>query len=216
MNNDILRDQWTSLGIAFNSKNNVVSDPETAIISFLKSNEFPDDRKMISLILAWLKENAKLVHIERLKSLTENLGSFELAILGAISLKCKKNGDLRWQTIIEKVKKRNTGSPNFQIDESEFLIKKNGEDSDFAEFGIRISKIHADRPDKILELRRIVETNKWIHHRILFGVNMRADVATVMVLKLAESAYQASKFLKCSFRSASRNWNDLLMVKYNG
>ncbi len=216
MNNDNLRDHWASLGVAFNSQRNLTSDPETAIVSFLNSKEFPDDRKMISLILAWLKENSHLVHIERLKSYIEDLGSFEAAVLGSISLKCKNYGDLRWQTIIDLVKKRNTGFPSFQINESDFLIKKFGEDSEFLEFGIKISKVQPERSDKILDLQKIIEINKWIHHRILFGVNMRADVATVMVLNLAKSAYQASKFLNCSYRAASRNWNDLLMVKYTG
>ncbi len=122
MINDLLRDQWASLGIAFNARTPVVSDPETALIAFLESREFPEDRKMISLILAWMKEHSELVHIEHLKTLIEPLGSFELAVLGGIALNCLKNGDFRWKTIISYVKKRNTGKPRFEVDESEFLI----------------------------------------------------------------------------------------------
>jgi hypothetical protein len=180
----------------------------------LKSEEFPEDRKMISLILAWLKEYSKFVHIERLKALTKTLGSFELAILGALAMKCIAFGDYRWKTIINLVKKRNTGKPHFDFDESEYLIVKKGEDQEFKEFGIRISTITPDRPEKIAELSHIIAKNKWLHHRILFGVNMRADIATVMVLKIAISAYQASKYLKCSFNAASRNWKDLITVNF--
>lgn len=213
---DNLRDKWASLGIAFNANSNIVSDPESALIDFLESGEFPEDRKMISLILAWLKEHSELIHIERLKTLLKNLGSFELAVLGGIAIKCVKFGDFRWNTIINYIKKRNTGRIRFDVDESEYLIQKNGEDLEFSEFGLRLSKISEERPEKILQLKIMIENNRWIRYRILFGVNMRADVATVMVLKLATSAYQAAKFLNCSFNSASRNWNDLTNVNFMG
>jgi hypothetical protein len=124
MSNDSLRDQWASLGIAFNANTKVVADPESALVAFLESREFPDDRKMISLILAWLKEHSELVHIERLKSLIDPLGSFELAVLGGIALKCIEYGDFRWRTIVSFVKKRNTGRPRFEVDESDYLISK--------------------------------------------------------------------------------------------
>jgi hypothetical protein len=215
MSKDLLRDQWASLGVAFNSKSSLVCDPENALINFLNSGEFPEDRKMITLILAWLKEYSNFVHIERLKSQIDSLGSFELAVLGGLALKCVQFGDFRWRTIISFVKKRNTGKLSFESHESEYLLAKNGEDLEFKEFGLRVSKIEPERAEKILELKQIIKKNRWIHHRILFGVNMRADVATVVVLKLAGSAYQASKYLKCSFNAASRNWNDLEIVNFD-
>lgn len=214
MSNDQLRDEWASLGIAFNSKTNFISDPETALITFLESREFPEDRKMISLILAWLKEHSNLVHIERLKTLIESLGSFELAVLGGIAMKCIGYGDFRWRTIISYIQKRNTGKLRFEIEESEYLLSKKGEDQEFKQFGLRLSPVEPERPEKIVEFKSIIQKNLWIKHRILFGVNMRADVATVMVLKIASSAYQASKILKCSFNAASRNWNDLTNVNF--
>lgn len=215
MSSDTLRDQWASLGIAFNSKSDLISDPETALISFLNSGEFPADRKMISLILAWMKEHSNLIHIERLKSLIEPMGSFELAILGGLAQKCLGYGDFRWKTIIGFINKRNTGKIQFDLGESEYLISKNGVDQDFKDFGLRISIVEEERPEKIVDLKVVIEKNKWIRHRILFGVNMRADIATVMVLNLASGPYQASKFLKCSFNSAKRNWSDLDSVAFS-
>lgn len=215
MSSDLLRDKWQSLGVAFNASSNIVSDPESAIISFLESKEFPDDRKMISLILAWLKEYSTLVHIERLKSLIKPLGSFELALLGGIAEKCIQFGDFRWRTITKYVSKKNSGSPQFETGESEYLLLKKGPDLEFKNYGLNISKIEPDKAEKILERKHIIDTNKWINNRVLFGVNMRADVASVINLKLASSAYQTAKFLKCSFNAASRNWNDLVSVNFN-
>lgn len=216
MSSDLVRDKWASLGIAFNAPTKIISDPESALIDFLESREFPEDRKMMSLILAWLSEHSNLVHIERLKSLIADIGSFELAVLGGIAQKCVGFGDFRWRTIISFIKKRNTGRPQFDFSESEYLLSKKGEDPDFRDFGIRISVVEPERAEKILDLKTMIEKNRWIRHRILFGVNMRADVATVMVLKLAVSAYQASKILNCSFNAASRNWNDLHSVDFSG
>lgn len=214
MSSDLLRDQWGSLGVAFNARPKIITDPETALITFLNSGEFPEDRKMISLILAWLKDYSHLVHIERLKSLIEDLGSFELAVLGGISRKCILYGDFRWKTIISFIKKRNTGKLSFEVNDSEYLLNKHGIDEDFKEFGIKVFLCEPERSEKVIQIAEIIILNKWIKHRVLFGVNMRADVATVMVLNLATNAYQTSKFLKCSFNSASRNWNDLVSVDF--
>lgn len=214
MSKDLLRDQWASLGVAFNTSSKVISDPETAILTFLKSGEFPDDRKMINLILAWLKEYSSIVHIERLKSMIDELGSFELAILGGIAKKCITYGDFRWRTIVSFVNKRNTGKITFDTNESEYLLNKKGIDEDFLNFGLQVFTCEPGREEKIIQLSQMIRQNMWIKHRILFGVNMRADIATVMVLNLATNAYQASKYLHCSFNSASRNWNDLTNVDF--
>lgn len=216
MSNDLLRDKWASLGIAFNAPTSIISDPESALIDFLKSGEFPDDRKMISLILAWLKEYSELIHIERLKTLLNDLGSLELAILGGLARKCMRFGDFRWNTIINYINKRNTGPLRFDLNESAYLLQKVGEDQEFLEFGLRLAKITEERPEKVVQLKTMIENNRWIRYRILFGVNMRADVATVLALGLANSAYQTAKLLNCSFSSASRNWKDLTNVNFTG
>jgi hypothetical protein len=216
MSSDLLRDKWQSLGVAFNASSTIVSDPESALICFLESKEFPDDRKIMALILAWLKEYSNLVHIERLKSLIEPLGSFELALLGGIAEKCIQFGDFRWRTITKYISKKNSGNPQFEIGESDYLISKKGPDLEFKNYGVNISKIEPEKVEKILVREQIIVANKWIRNRVLFGVNMRADVATVINLKLASSAYQASKLLRCSFNAASRNWNDLVSVNFNG
>lgn len=87
-NKDTPRNQWASLGIAFNAIPTESVDPETTLILFLSSGEFPEDKKMMGLILLWLQHFSKLVHVERLKNLTKDLGALELALLGAISQIC--------------------------------------------------------------------------------------------------------------------------------
>ena len=96
-NKDILRDNWASLGIAFNAGSKNCVDPETALIALVSSLEFPEDKKMMGLALLWLKHFSKLVHVERLKTLAKNLGALELALLGAIAKKCVSYGDFRFR-----------------------------------------------------------------------------------------------------------------------
>jgi hypothetical protein len=205
---DQLRDAWGSLGIAFNSQNHLQVDPETALIALVQSQEFPDDKKIMSLALLWLRSYSKLVHIERLKTHAKKLQPLELAILGSIAMKCVANGDHKWQTIVRlaeigKLKK------NFGVGDSEAFIKMRGLDKEFAEFGIRVAPILPDDPKKLFSRQKVLKGNQWLRSRLLFGVNMRADIATVLTLNLAETGYAAAKLLGCSANTAYRNWNEL-------
>ncbi len=205
---DDLRDAWSSLGIAFNVETKKQIDPESAIIYLVQSDEFPDDKKMLSLALLWLRHYAKLVHVERLKTLAKKLQPHHLAILGGLASKCVAGGDHRWKTITRFAKK-NTSGQKFKIGDSQSYIKMRGLDLDFADFGIRIAPILAEDEKKLLSRREILKRNHWLKYRILFGTNMRADIAAVISLKLASTGYRAAKLLGCSFNTAYRNWNDL-------
>lgn len=213
-NKDLLRDSWASLGIAFNSKSEECVDPETAIIELVSSGEFPEDKKMMGLALLWLKHFSKLVHVERLKTMAKDLGALELALLGAIARKCVADGDFRFRVIEKLAKKKNSGSPKFDIGDSETFIKMKGLDPDFASFGIRVATINPDDDKKLLQRGAILKKNLWLKNRVLFGSNLRADVATVISLKRADSAYAAAKILKCSPNAAYRNWKDLEEVEW--
>jgi hypothetical protein len=205
---DDLRDTWASLGIAFHQSTQKKSDPESALISLIQSNEFPDDKKMMGLALLWLTHYSKLVHVERLRTLAKKLSPLELAVLGAIASKCAKNGDHRWKAIV-KYSKQLTRGKNFTAGDSENFIKMRGLDPEFAEFGLHIAPIFPDDSKKLLSRREILKRNDWLKYRVLFGTNMRADVASVISLNLADTAYAAAKLLGCSLNTAYRNWNDL-------
>jgi hypothetical protein len=206
--NDSLRDAWRSLGIAFHHPTKKKSDPETALIELVRAKEFPDDKKMLGLVLLWLSHYSNLVHIERLKTLAKDLLPFELAILGAIASKCLKAGDHRWKTIIKIAKEKN-GKQQFEQGDSATFINMRGLDKDFAQFGVRIAPVSPDSEKKLRTRQEILKHNDWLKLRVLFGTNMRADIATVIALGLASTAYGAAKLLRCSPNTAYRNWNDL-------
>lgn len=209
ISSDHLRDAWASLGIAFNTQTEMNPiDPESALIALVQSKEFPEDKKMLSLALLWLKHYSKLVHVERLKTLAKKLLPSELAILGGIASKCVASGDYRFK-IIARLAEQNLKKKNFAIGDSETFIQMRGLDADFANFGIRIAPISPDTEKKLHSRGEILKRNHWLKYRLLFGANMRADIAAVISLKLADTGYAAAKLLNCAPNTAYRNWNDL-------
>lgn len=211
MSNDLLRDKWSSLGIAFTSTVKLNSNPELTIIETIKSHEFPTDKKMFSLMLLWLDEYFELVHVERFKNLLKDLSVYELALLGGIALKCLNNGDHRWKMIILLVQKK-IGKNNIHFNDGnddELLLKMKGIDADFLKFGIRVAPLKSEDPKKILRREVILGQNAWLKNRLLFGPNLRADFITVFTLSLASNAYQAAKLLGCSMNASYRNWKSI-------
>ena len=212
---DSLRNQWASLGIAFNYQDSTQYDPESAIISLVCSGEFPEYKKMMGLTLLWLGEYSKFVHVERLKILTKSLSAFELAILGALAKKCVKLGDFRWRTIERVVTKKNMGIEKFFAGDVNAVVRMRGIDEDFKCFGIHVTPVLPDDPKKVLAREVIIKKNIWVRNRLLFGSNVRADVATLRTLKRAETGYAAAKILGCSTNAAYRNWKDLEEAGWN-
>jgi len=66
-----------------------------------------------------------------------------------------------------------------------------------------------DDPKKIFAREEVFKRNQWLKCRLLFGVNVRADIAAVLSLKLVKTAYAAAKLLGCAPNTAYRNWAEL-------
>jgi hypothetical protein len=131
-----------------------------------------------------------------------------LAVLGALSLKCVGFGDHRWRVLASLVTKILGNRKPGLVDDMDF-INAHGTDADFLKFGIRVMPIEPDEPKKLLVRKKVIRMNIWLRSRLLFGSNLRADIAAVMSLKSADTAYAAAKILGCSMNAAYRNWNDL-------
>ena len=96
---DELRASWASLGVAFHGSTERSYDPETALMLLVRSRDFPEDRKSLSLAVSWLKKYSKLVHVERLQKQLDDLELEEAALLGAIAAKCGTFKDFRWRKL---------------------------------------------------------------------------------------------------------------------
>lgn len=209
MNN--LSAKWASLGVAFYEEP-IQSSPEEAIIDFLKSGEFPEDKKMIGIVLMWLKNYSNLIHVERLKKMSGDLNAFELAILGGIAKKVSSWGDSRWKAIEKSILTKNSKNVSFDIGDSQNFIKIKGLDEEFNSFGIRVAKITPDDDKKLMKREITIRSNLWLKNRVLFGSNVRSDVATLMEMGKIKNGYEAAKMAECSFTSAYRNFSALIEV----
>ncbi len=210
MSNDLLRDAWSSLGIAFNAKGATNANPEDVIIQTIKSKEFPNDRKIFELMLLWIEEYLEFIHVEKLKVSLKELNAFELALMGAVATKAFKLGDHRFKVIIREVhKKLGKKTLHFGEGDDELYLKLKGVDEDFLEFGIRVAPVKADDKKKLLKREQVFKNNAWLKNRLLFGANLRADFVTVYSLKLAQNPYQAAKILNCSTNASYRNWKTI-------
>lgn len=211
---DLLRDSWASLGVNFTKMSAKDFSPEEALIMLVQSNEFPEDKKMMSLALGWLKNYSTLVHVERLKNMSKDLSPFEMALLGGIASKCVANGDFRWKKIeslaLARSKKYKRDFPG----DDDFLLNTKGKDKEFSKYKVFVATIDTENEKKFYRRERIVSQNKWLKLRVLFGANLRADVATVLCLGLASTAYAAAKYLYCSQSAVYRNWQDLKDVHW--
>src|SRR6516225_2883310 len=166
--NDPIRDQWASLGVAFAAGEVTESDPESAIISLVTAKEFPEDKKMISIALLWLKEYSNFVHIEKLKIQIKHLDTDALGILGAISRKCIGFGDHRWKAV-ESLVSRKLGGKKSTLSDDDVFIQRRGTDTDFLKFGIRVTPITPEDPKKLLARKRVIQMNSWLKARLLYG-----------------------------------------------
>lgn len=208
---DQLRDDWESLGIAFALNQSEVkhADPERTLLRTVQ--EFKDHRKMLKLTLAWLKEFGELLHVERLKALSEELTLVELAWLGGLSSHRIADGDSRWKSLLHWIESR-IGNPKAVFPTSrldELQTQRMGEDPHFKKFGLLIPRADAADSKKLRPFADAVSGNLWLRMRALFGTNWRADMATVLVLGLAQNPYRAECILGCAKETAYRNWKSL-------
>jgi hypothetical protein len=207
---DEVRDKWENLGLAFAIKQSGLTDadPERTFIGSLK--EFQDDRKLLGLILSWLREFGSLLHTERIKALAADLSAAELAWLGGIA-HWQSQEDRRWRVICSLIEKKlGKPAPRFQTSKlDELQAEKSGVDQGFFRYGITIPTITPADPKKLRPRQDVIKNNLWFRMRLLFGTNWRADIASVILLRLVKTSYQAEKVLACSRETAYRNWQAL-------
>jgi hypothetical protein len=211
---DKLVAMWSSLGITFAGSFDREYLPEEAMIATIQHGLFPKDRKMFSIMLLWLTKYHRYIHVERLKNMLGDLNMVELSLVAGLAVKMLNQKDHRWKSIIRYVdKKRGTVPISFAtVCDHPLFIKRHGLDVEFSQYGISVAVLQPAAENKILSENKVLQLNRWIKNRCLFGVNFRADMATLMQLKLAPTAYQSAKVLRCSVNTAYSHWSDLQKV----
>jgi hypothetical protein len=198
-----------SLGFAFYGKvPRKSADPEKTILEILPA--LTEDRKLFRMLLTWLEIVSDLVHVERLKSLSDNLDPELKVVLGGIALKLMPT-DRRWKSVLEAIRPK-AKSVKFEVPvelRDPYLVDKYGLDEEYAQFGIKMARILPEADKKILSLEGILKVNFWLRLRALMGANFRADIAYLYLSGAVDGPSAAAKVLDCARDTAYRNWKAL-------
>jgi len=209
-----LQSKWSGLGITF-QETPTFNAPEEVILETIRDGDFPKDRKLFGLMLLWLETYSSYVHVERLIQMMKSLPSHELALLGGLFLKVRNHSkDHRFDSLLKHIRRHfEEHTPTFlTLSDHQFFIERHGLDEDFIVFGIQVAKLKAASTKKILSEPLLLKSNIWLHNRCMFGVNFRADVATIMRIYNPQNGYQAAKLAGCSINSGYSHWRDLEKV----
>lgn len=211
-----LEDKLSFIGINYQTPiKQIPASPEEALIALSLDQDTLSDKKNLILFITWMTVHYKLIHVERLKSMLIefNLPLISQAIIAGI-ISTILPYDHRFKVIIKMLEKSlsTVSEPLFKDDA--FMLRKRGEDPHFSLYKLQIAKLEIETQRKLKPITQMIKDNPWIKNRILFGSNLRADIATIRELELASTAYAASKLAKCSPNAAKRNWDDLELVNF--
>ena len=203
-----IKSDLISLGFGYAGSPSITPpDPEKIIIEIIKL--YPEDQKLYGIFLAWMERFGDLIHVERLSNQIDLLTQDEKVILGVTALKLWNNGDHRFKVIFDKIKKKNIRLEMTLPGRDNYLIEKNGRDKEFLPFGVTTSTVQVSENKKLMDRSFVIKNNLWLRLRVLLGANYRADMVFVKLMSLANNAYEAMKFLRCSKETSYRIWGSL-------
>ncbi|GAB4419590.1 MAG: hypothetical protein OHK0056_29790 [Bacteriovoracaceae bacterium] len=211
-----LEDKLSLIGINYQTPKNLVAiSPEDVLIDLANDPDLLSDKKNLILFITWISHHYKLIHVERLKSILIDsyLNPMAMSLIGGISSYAEAL-DHRFKVITKLISSKLPSiEESLYIDDS-YLLNKRGVDPHFSRFKIQLAKLEIENQRKLKPISQMIKDSPWIKNRILFGSNLRADIATIRELSLANTAYAASKIAKCSPNAAKRNWDDLELVNF--
>ena len=166
------------------------------------------DMLILHLIHTWIMKNHSLLQAEVLKKAIDVLPSnVERAIFAGL-LSC--TGEKRFLSVLKSVVPADENS-FLEIDKTMSLAARIGQapyDLHMLRFGIKMTELSLEAEKKFFKRSEMIRMNPFIKSRILFGVNSRADVATLMRLGF-ETPYAIKAVLKNSYETAYRNFHSL-------
>lgn len=199
-----------SLGIAIAGGEIEPRLPEEVLIESFKLAM--SDYKALTLLYTWVQRNHDLLHVEALIS---NLKSVDGSGISRLIAGClKATGEKRFERIF-KIADRDSYPKLKEVLSFSIDLGQCKADSSFAAFGLKVSEIKLQPERKFHPRNALLELNPFFFCRTLFGVNWRADVAACFLLNKSKNPTEVSKFLRCSYDAAYRNYHDLLSVGWN-
>lgn len=181
--------------------------PEECLVELSKS--VLSDPKALVLVTGAIERNVDVFHPELLLKILKSAQGDPNVIGGLL----QKTKDRRFMKVIQychelkykSLKPSKTLTFAAQIGQAPV-------DSDFAEFGLKISEMNKTDEKKITKRDLWVQNNLFIHNRVLFGCNWRADIISAIEIG-AENPTEVKNRLKCSYETAHRVFNDYRLIQ---
>lgn len=181
--------------------------PEECLVELSKS--VLADPKTFVLAVGAVERHAEVFHPEFLLKILKSAQGDPNVIGGLL----QKTKDRRFMKVIQYCHelKYKSAKPSKTL----AFAAKIGQtpvDLDFAEFGLKISKMNKVDEKKITKRELWARNNLFIHNRILFGCNWRADIISAIEIG-AENPTEVKNRLKCSYETAHRIFNDYRLIQ---
>lgn len=166
------------------------------------------DPKSLVLAMGAVKVHASVFHPEFLLKTVKN-NPCDFNVIGAL---LSKTQDRRFQKVIDfcHAQKFVSEKPAKMLS---FALKigQTEEDVEFQHFGIQISLLDAVDDKKITKIELLVKNNVYVHNRLLFGCNWRADIISVIDMGL-DTPTSVKNRLGCSYETAHRVFGEYMLV----
>jgi hypothetical protein len=167
------------------------------------------DPKALVLVAGAVERNADVFHPELLLKILKSAKG-DLNVIGSLLQKTK---DRRFLKVIQYCQelKYESAKPSKTLTFAA-QIGQVPVDSDFIEFGIKISEMNKVDEKKITKRDLWAQNNLFIHNRILFGCNWRADIISAIEIG-SNNPTEVKNRLKCSYETAHRVFNDYRLIQ---
>jgi hypothetical protein len=200
--NDLYK-RLSSIGINVSSTGNVYAYTDIEKTLLKAAAAITADKRVLSLILSWIKIHGERVNIERLKKLLSLEGAAWVSLLAHFAV---YNGQTRWKILC---KKPSIEIANGDLALTRMRIKMKGEEVWAISTGFLIPKDSEPITSKyILNPFQLAKINFHYRNKLIYGSNWRADIITA-INSGAANPYQAAKVSGASYEPAHRTFEDL-------
>lgn len=181
--------------------------PEECLVEL--SNSILTDPKALVLTTGAIKQHVDIFHPEFLLKILKSAQG-DANVIGSLLL---KTNDRRFLKVIQycHALKYRSAKPSKTLTFAA-KIGQASADSEFAEFGIHISKMNNVDEKKIANKEFWAKKNLFIHNRILFGCNWRADIISAIEIG-AKNPTEVKNRVMCSYETAHRVFNDYRLIQ---
>lgn len=162
------------------------------------------DRRILGLILSWIKVHGSIVCVGKLKRIHEIESIGDPQVLSAFAFYAISEGHHEWRTLSKEFPQK-----SLWRETNEFMLKKSGEFAPFKKAGLVIpNNFIRIREQDILTREQLCNKHLQVRLRTIFGSNLRAD-AIFYLSKGVNTATTLMKAIGCSYEPAHRIMSDL-------